>query len=60
MANHTTGAQRYNKRMHEIFERARSEGRGLGGDSKTKGVGVHSPAMERARKEFAAKRKAGK
>ena len=26
MANHTTGAQRYNKRMAEIFERSKAMG----------------------------------
>lgn len=50
MANHTTGAQRRNDRMEKIFARAKSEGRGLVGDSHTKGAGVHSPAMEKAHK----------
>lgn len=31
MANHTSGAQRHNARMDKIFDRAKSEGRGLGG-----------------------------
>lgn len=33
MANHKTGAQRYNDRMDKIFDRAKSEGRGLVGNS---------------------------
>jgi|SRR6185312_6966822 len=53
MANHTTGAQRRNARMDKIFERAKSEGRGLVSDSKSKGYGVNSPAMMEARKGFA-------
>lgn len=57
MSNHTTGAQRYNKRMDEIFERAKSEGRGLNGNSHTKGMGVNSPAMMEAKKKIAKKMK---
>ncbi len=53
MANHTTGAQRYNDRMDKIFERAKKEGRGLTSDSGVKGHGVNSPAMMEARKGFA-------
>ncbi len=49
MANHTTGAQRRNARMEKIFERAKSEGRGLVGDSGLKGYGVNSPAMAKAK-----------
>lgn len=44
-----TSAQRYNKNLHAIFDKAKSEGRGLVSDSKVKGVGVHSPAMEKAK-----------
>jgi hypothetical protein len=50
MANHTTGAQRRNARMDKIFDRAKAEGRGLSGNSHTKGMGVNSPAMMQARK----------
>ena len=53
MANHTTGVQRRNARMYEMFDRAKSEGRGLVSDSKTKGHGVNSPAMMEAKKGFA-------
>ena len=53
MSNHTTGAQRRNARMDKIFDKAKSEGRGLNGDSHTKGHGVNSPAMMEARKGFA-------
>lgn len=49
MANHTTGAQRRNARMFAIFDRAKSEGRGLVGDSKLDGYGVNSPAMKAAK-----------
>lgn len=49
MANHTTGAQRRNARMYKIFDKAKSEGRGLNGDSHTKGYGVNSPAMMKAK-----------
>jgi hypothetical protein len=49
MANHTTGAQRRNARMDKIFDRAKSEGRGLVGDSEMKGHGVHSKGMQKAK-----------
>lgn len=49
MANYKTGSQRYNDRMDKIFEKAKSEGRGLNGNSHTKGMGVNSPAMVKAR-----------
>ncbi len=52
MANHTTGAQRRNARMEAIFDRAKSEGRGLVGNSHVDGAGVNSPAMKAARKKF--------
>lgn len=35
--------------MDKIFDRAKSEGRGLVSDSKTPGMGVNSPAMKAAR-----------
>lgn len=49
MANHTTGAQRRNARMEKIFERAKSEGRGLVGNSHVDGSGVNSSAMKSAK-----------
>ncbi len=49
MANHTTGAQRRNARMEKIFSRAKSEGRGLVGNSHSDGYGVNSPAMKKAK-----------
>ena len=49
MANHTTSAQRYNARMDKIFEKAKSDGRGLVGNSGLKGYGVNSPAMTNAK-----------
>lgn len=49
MANYKTGSQRYNDRMDKIFERAKSEKRGLVGDSGVKGKGVNSPAMKKAK-----------
>jgi len=52
MANHTTGAQRRNARMEKIFDKAKSEGRGLNGNSNTKGMGVNSPAMMKAKAGF--------
>lgn len=55
MSNHTTGAQRRNARMDKIFDRAKKEGRGLVGDSHTKGHGVNSPAMMEARKNAKSK-----
>lgn len=57
MSNHTTGAQRRNARMDKIFDRAKSEGRGLVGNSHTKGMGVNSPAMVEAKKAMAKKMK---
>lgn len=51
MANYTTGAQRRNKRMDKIFDRAKSEGRGLVGNSGLKGHGVNSPAMKEAKQK---------
>jgi len=39
--------------MEKIFDRAKAEGRGLNGNSNTKGMGVNSPAMTEARKGFA-------
>lgn len=56
MANYKTGAQRRNDRMDKIFDRAKSEGRGLNGDSNTTGAGVHSPAMEEERKKIKAEK----
>ena len=56
MANHTPGAQRRNARMEKIFDRAKSEGRGLVSDSGVKGMGVNSAAMVKA-KEMAKKMK---
>lgn len=53
MSNHTTGARRRNARMDKIFDKAKAEGRGLNGNSHTKGHGVNSPAMTEARKGFA-------
>lgn len=55
MANHNTGAQRRNKRMDKIFDRAKSEGRGLVGNSRQDNVGVNSPAMKEAKKSMAKK-----
>lgn len=49
MANHKTGSQRYNDRMDKIFDRAKSEGRGLNGNSHVDGAGVNSPAMKKAK-----------
>ncbi len=46
-----SGAARRNARMDSIFDRAKSEGRGLVGNSGTKGAGVNSPAMVKARRE---------
>lgn len=60
MANHTTGAQRRNARMDAIFDRAKSEGRGLVGNSHTKGMGVNSPAMTDARKKAMTKKMGSK
>lgn len=60
MANHTTGAQRYNARMDKIFNKAKSEGRGLVGDSHVDGVGVNSPAMKESRKSFEKKKEIAK
>lgn len=57
MANHTTGAQRRNNRMDKIFDRAKSEGRGLVGNSGLKGHGANSPAMQKARALLNAKNK---
>lgn len=48
MANYKTGVQRRNDRMFAIFDRAKSEGRGLVGNSKTPGMGVNSLAMKKA------------
>lgn len=53
MANYKTGAQRYNDRMGKSFDKAKNEGRGLVGNSGSKGVGINSPAMMEARKSFA-------
>lgn len=53
MSNHTTSAQRRNARMDKIFDRAKSEGRGLVGNSNTKGMGVNSPAMKKSKSEIA-------
>lgn len=57
MANYKTGAQRYNDRMDKIFDRAKSEGRGLVSDSGMKGKGVNSPAMMEAKKKALSKKK---
>ncbi len=57
MANHTTGAQRRNARMDKIFDRAKSEGRGLNGNSHMDNMGVNSPAMKKARSEALSKMK---
>ena len=57
MANHTTGAQRYNARMDKIFDKAKSEGRGLTGNSHMKGHGVNSPAMKDAKNKALKKMK---
>lgn len=57
MSNHTTGAQRRNARMEKIFARAKSEGRGLVGDSGLKGHGVNSPAMKQAKSKALKKAK---
>ena len=56
MANYKTGAQRYNDRMDKIFDRAKSENRGLVGNSHTDGYGANSPAMKAERKKFMAKK----
>jgi len=57
MANHTTGAQRRNARMDKIFDKAKSEGRGLVGNSGIKGLGVNSPAMSKAKNKALKKAK---
>jgi hypothetical protein len=41
--------QRRNNAMFAMFEKAKSEGRGLNGNSHMKGYGVNSPAMTKAR-----------
>lgn len=64
MANYKTGAQRYNDRMHKIFEEAKvlkkkygTEDKGSWGNSGVKGKGVNSPAMMEAKKAIAKKMK---
>jgi hypothetical protein len=46
--------------MDKIFNKAKSEGRGLVGDSHVDGVGVNSPAMKESRKSFEKKKEIAK